>query len=217
MATAAARGHALRRGVRLEVITVAWMVAEAVLAIGAGIVARSVLLTAFGFDSVIELLSGVVLLRRLAFEARGQSPERIESMERVTARVSGVLLVLLCVYVVVSSGAGLVAGVKPQGSALGIAVAAAALVVMPLLAVAKSRANRLVGSASLRADIAETITCAYMAAVTLAGIALGSWLGLWWLQYLAAIALLIWLVPETREALEAARGGHVEPDHHSTG
>jgi len=48
----------VRAGVRLEVVTVAWMAVEAVLAIGAGIVARSVLLTAFGFDSVIELLSG---------------------------------------------------------------------------------------------------------------------------------------------------------------
>ena len=85
---------------------------------------------------------------------------------------------------------------------LGIAVAAAALVVMPLLALAKSRANLIIDSPSLRADIAETITCAYMAAVTLAGIALSALLGIWWLQYVAAIALLIWLVPETREALD---------------
>jgi divalent metal cation (Fe/Co/Zn/Cd) transporter len=210
VAVAPTRGAAIQRGVRLEVVTVVWMIAEAVFAIGAGVVARSVLLTAFGFDSVIELLSGIVLLRRLSFEARGQSPRGIESMERTTARVSGVLLVLLCAYVVVSSGAGLVAGLRPQGSVLGVAVAAAALVVMPLLALAKSRANRQIGSASLRADIAETITCAYMAAVTLAGIALSSWLGLWWIQYVAALALLVWLIPETREALEAARGGSHE-------
>jgi divalent metal cation (Fe/Co/Zn/Cd) transporter len=201
--------------VRLEVTTVAWMIAEAMLAISAGIMARSVLLTAFGFDSVIEVLSGVVLLRRLTFEARGGSSDRIESMERSTARVSGILLVALCIYVIVSSGAGLVAGLKPAVSVLGIAVAVAALVVMPLLALAKSRANRHIGSASLRADIAETITCAYMAAVTLAGIALSSWLGIWWLQYVAAIALLIWLVPEAREALEAAAGEHVDHEHHS--
>ncbi len=65
------RASALRRGVRLEVLTVIWMAAEAALAIGAGIAARSVLLTAFGFDSVVELLSGIVLLRRLGLEARG--------------------------------------------------------------------------------------------------------------------------------------------------
>jgi divalent metal cation (Fe/Co/Zn/Cd) transporter len=183
------------------------MVAEAALAIGAGVAARSVLLTAFGFDSVIELLSGIVVWRRLNFEARGRSQDGVERMERTTARISAVLLILLCAYVVVTSLGGLLVRLKPEGSVLGIAVAAAALVVMPLLALAKTRANRDIGSASLRADIAETITCAYMAAVTLAGIALSSLLGVWWLQYVAAIALLIWLVPETREALEAATGG----------
>ncbi len=202
MATATARVAAVQQGVRLEVFTVSWMVAEAALAIGAGIAARSVLLTAFGFDSVIELLSGIILLRRLKFESSGRSQAGIERMELTTARISGVLLVLLCVYIVVTSVGGMVLGFKPESSVLGIAVAAAALVVMPLLALAKSSANRLVNSASLRADIAETITCAYMAAVTLAGIALSALLGIWWLQYVAAIALLIWLVPETREALD---------------
>lgn len=210
MATAATRAVAVQRGVRLEVATVVWMVAEAVLAIGAGIAARSVLLTAFGFDSVIELLSGIVLFRRLNFEASGRSQAGIERLERTTVRISGVLLVLLCLFVVVTSVGGLVFGLRPEASGLGIAVAAAALVVMPLLALAKSRANRLIDSASLRADIAETVTCAYLAAVTLAGIALSSLLGIWWLQYIAAFALLIWLVPETREALNAATDSRME-------
>jgi len=157
LANATTRGAAVRRGVRLEVVTVVWMVAEAVLAIGAGIAARSVLLTAFGFDSVIELLSGIVLLRRLNFEANGRSQDGIERMERTTARISAALLILLCVYVVVTSVGGLLLGLKPEGSVLGIAVAAAALVVMPLLAWAKSRANRLIGSASLRLSTSSTV------------------------------------------------------------
>lgn len=210
MATAAARGAAIERGIRLEVVTIAWMIAEALLAIGAGIAARSVLLTAFGFDSVVELLSGIVLWRRLKFEAQGRSRDGIERMERTAARISGVLLILLCAYIVATSLGGLLLGLKPEGSILGIAVSGAALVVMPLLALAKRRANREIGSASLRADIAETITCAYLAAITLVGIALSSLLGFWWLQYVAAVALLIWLVPETREALEAAAGGRHE-------
>jgi divalent metal cation (Fe/Co/Zn/Cd) transporter len=210
VATTAARGAAIERGIRLEVVTIAWMIAEALLAIGAGIAARSVLLTAFGFDSVVELLSGIVLWRRLKFEAQGRSRDGIERMERTAARISGVLLILLCAYIVATSLGGLLLGLKPEGSILGIAVSGAALVVMPLLALAKRRANREIGSASLRADIAETITCAYLAAITLVGIALSSLLGFWWLQYVAAVALLIWLVPETREALEAAAGGRHE-------
>lgn len=206
----AERAAALRWGVRLEILTVAWMAAEAALAIGAGIAARSVLLTAFGFDSVVELLSGAILLRRLGLEARGASAGSAERIELATARISAVLLVLLCVYVVATSIAGLAVGIKPESSIVGIAVAAVAVVAMPLLALAKARANRSIASASLRADIAETVTCAYMAGVTLAGVVLSAWLGLWWIQYLAALALLIWLVPETREAVEAARAGHKE-------
>jgi divalent metal cation (Fe/Co/Zn/Cd) transporter len=75
---------------------------------------------------------------------------------------------------------------------------------MPVLAYAKRRVNRILDSASLRADIAETVSCAYLAAVTLAGLGLSILFGWWWAQYVAAFALLIWLVPETREAIEAA-------------
>ena len=202
------RSAAVALGIRLEVVTVVWMTAEAAIALIAGLLARSVLLAAFGFDSVIELLSGLVLLWRLSAESRGGEIERIERAEHLTARVSAVLLIALCAFVVVSSAVGLFAGIKPEGSLLGIGVAAVAVVAMPALAFGKSRANRLIASAALRADIAETVTCAYMAGVTLLGVALSMALGLWWVQYLFALALLIWLVPETREAFEGAYTAH---------
>jgi divalent metal cation (Fe/Co/Zn/Cd) transporter len=200
------RQQAVRVGVRLELVTVAWMAAEALLAIGAGIVARSVLLTAFGFDSVIELISGGVLLWRLSSEARGASSERMESVERIATRISAVLLVLLCAYVVVVGVGGLLARLQPEGSPLGVAVAAAAVLFMPLLAWRKRRANLAIGSAALRADIAETITCAYLAAATLVGAGLNLIAGWWWAEYAAAILLLVFIAMETKEAIESARG-----------
>jgi len=202
------RPAAIALGIRLEVLTVIWMAVEAGVALAAAVMAGSVLLAAFGFDSVVELMSGIVLLWRLSAEAKGAGTERVERLELLTARISAALLILLCLFVAISSVAGLAAGFKPSDSPLGLAVAAVAVVAMPLLALAKARANRSIGSASLRADIAETVTCAYLAGVTLAGVALSLAFGLWWIQYLCAIALLIWLVPETREALEASRGSH---------
>ncbi len=196
---------AMRTGVRLEVFTIVWMAAEAVLAIGAGIAARSVLLTAFGFDSVIELLSGVTLLWWLSAEARGSGTAHIEGMERRATQISAALLVLLCVYLVLTGVGGLVLRLHPEGSLLGVAVSAAAVVVMPLLAWRKRRVNLTIDSPALRADIAETLTCAYMAAATLAGTALNLLAGWWWAEYVAALALLIFIVMETREAIEAAR------------
>jgi divalent metal cation (Fe/Co/Zn/Cd) transporter len=201
------RRAAVRLGVRLELITVVWMAVEAVVAIGAGIAARSVLLTAFGFDSVIELISGGTLLWRLSSETRGATSERIEAVERRATWISAVLLGLLCIYLIGVGLAGLLARLRPEGSALGVGVAAAAVVVMPLLAWRKRRANVVIGSSALRADIAETITCAYMAAATLAGTALNLIAGLWWAEYAAALVLLIFIGMETKEAIESALNG----------
>src|SRR6184192_2130790 len=94
-----ARSEALSRGVRLEVVTIAWMLVEAAAALGAGIAARSVLLTAFGVDSVVELLSGIVLYRRLSGESNRATSIDVEQLENLATRISAVLLVLLCTYV----------------------------------------------------------------------------------------------------------------------
>jgi divalent metal cation (Fe/Co/Zn/Cd) transporter len=200
------RPGAVRAGIRLETLTIGWMAAEAALAIAAGIIARSVLLTAFGFDSVIELVSGGTLLWRLQSEARGLGTARLERIEHRATVISAALLVLLSAYLVLVGLGGLLARVHPEGSALGVAVAAAAALVMPVLAWRKRRVNAVIDSAALRADITETITCAYMAVATLAGAGLNLLFGLWWAEYAAALGLLVFIVIETREALEAARG-----------
>src|SRR5581483_3130505 len=129
-----ARTLDLRAGVRVEQVTVAWMVVEAVLSISAGLAAGSLLLTAFGLDSVIELVTGGALLWRLVAEARGGGLERAERAENRAAWVTGVALGLLCVYVVTSAALGLLGQREPETSYVGIAVAVAALVGMPVLA-----------------------------------------------------------------------------------
>src|SRR5262245_57363981 len=107
MMAGAARSTALRRGVRLEVATVVWMTIEAVLAIAAGVAARSALLTAFGADSVIELVSGVTLLWRLRIEERGGGDSLLGRIEKRATRISAALLLLLCTYVALTSVGGL--------------------------------------------------------------------------------------------------------------
>jgi divalent metal cation (Fe/Co/Zn/Cd) transporter len=205
LATPDNRQADLRSGVHIEVFTIVWMAVEAAIAIGAGVIARSVLLTAFGVDSVIELLSGSVLLWRLSVEAGGDTSERVRQTERRAIRISAVLLVLLCLYVVVTSALGLLTTSRPESSVGGLAVAVAALVIMPILARRKRRLADRLDSAALRADAAETVTCAYMAAAVLVGLVLSALLHWWWADYAAALGLLIWLVPETREAVGEAR------------
>ncbi len=138
------RPEALRRGVRLEIFTIGWMVIEAAIAIGAGIAARSMLLTAFGLDSAIELISGAVLFWRLSAEARSADVGRVEVVERRAIRVSAVLLLLLSLYVLTTSIAGLLTKLEPRDSWAGLGISAAAVLVMPLLAWQKQRANEAI-------------------------------------------------------------------------
>jgi divalent metal cation (Fe/Co/Zn/Cd) transporter len=195
-------------GVRVEALSIGWMIVEGAIGIGAGLIAHSVLLSAFGLDSVIELVTGATLFWRLLAEARGAALEQVERMERRAAWIVGLSLVLLCVYVVATSLLALVAGVHAQESPVGITLALCALVIMPLLARRKRRIARMLNSAALRGDAACSITCAYMAATLLAGLVLNAVFGWWWADSLMALALLWWLVPEAREALDGARAGH---------
>ena len=200
------RFTALRSGIRLEAITVVWMTLEGMLAIGSGVIAGSILLIAFGLDSVIELISGILLLWRLSAEAQSNAIERIENAERRATWLSALLLVLLCLYVAITIVVGLVWRIEPESSLPGILVSLGALIIMPVLAHLKRGVNTHLNSAALRADIAESVTCAYMAGTVLGGLALNVAFGWWWAEYVAAAGFLYWLIGETREAFEAARG-----------
>src|SRR5260221_9335132 len=93
------RATNVQQGIRIEVFTVLWMVVEAVVSIGAGILAGSALLTAFGIDSLIELISGGVLLWRLLVESNGGDHEQVEGTEHRATWIVAVGLALLCLYV----------------------------------------------------------------------------------------------------------------------
>jgi len=193
--------------VRIEAITVVWMTVEAAVAIGAGVAAHSALLVAFGLDSVLELVTGAALLWRLWTEQRGAALARVERAERIAAWITGVGLTLLCVYIVGVALLDLVTRAEASPSVAGLALAAAAVVGMPILAWRKRVIARQLNSAALRGDAACSLTCAYMAGALLVGLALHMLLGWWWVESVALLAFLYWLIPEAREALEGARAG----------
>ncbi len=201
------RQQALQAGIQVEILTCGWMILEAAVALVAGWAAHSLLLTAFGLDSVIELVTGGALLWRLTVEAHAGTTARVAWAERRATWITGGSLVGLCVYVALSAGAGLVLHQQAETSWLGISLALAALGIMPLLAWRKRQIAAQIDSAALRGDAACSITCAYMSATMLVGLGLTALGGWWWADSLAALALLVWLVPEARHALAAARAG----------
>jgi divalent metal cation (Fe/Co/Zn/Cd) transporter len=162
---------------RIEQITVAWMAVEAAISIGAGFVTHSLLLVAFGLDSVIELITGVILLWRLSVQARGASIARVEEAERRSAWVVAFALIALCLYIVGSVGIGLHVRERPDSSLVGLGVAAVAVIGMPLLARRKRQPAAQLDSAALRGNAACSMTCAAVAATLFAGLALNALLG----------------------------------------
>jgi divalent metal cation (Fe/Co/Zn/Cd) transporter len=197
---------AIRTGIRVEWLTVGWMIVEAVVSIGAGIAAGSIALIAFGVDSVIELMSAGTLLWRLRLEgAGGVPPARIERAERQASRIVGGGLLLLAAYVISVSGYDLWTRAAPERSLPGIALAAAALLVMPALIRTKRRIAAAIDSPALRGDAACGVVCVYMAATLLTGLLLRAAFGWWWADPVAALGIVYFIVREGREALTAER------------
>jgi divalent metal cation (Fe/Co/Zn/Cd) transporter len=168
--------------------------------------ADSIALIGFGLDSVIELVAAAALLWRLSREWRGADPEALEAAERRVHRIVGITFMALAAYVAIQGAWTLRFQQAPQESALGIGLAVASLVIMPLAAWGKLRAARHVGSAALRAEARETLACAYLSGVLLLGLAANAALGWWWMDPLAALAMVPWLVKEGQEAFGHREG-----------
>jgi divalent metal cation (Fe/Co/Zn/Cd) transporter len=199
----------LRIGRRLVGATMAYNGVEAVLAVGAGVAARSIALVGFGLDSVIELAAASVLFWRLGLEARRVPPEVVERGERRVLRFVGGTFLALALYVVAQAGWMLWRRAAPEESPFGIALALVSLVVMPLVAWGKLRAAREVGSRALRAEAKETLACSYLSAALLAGLAANAALGWWWADPVAALLMVPWLV---REGIEGLTGDPCDDD-----
>ncbi|MGA3151823.1 MAG: cation transporter [Streptosporangiaceae bacterium] len=181
-----------RRGFGLEYASMAWMVIEAGVAVTAGVLNSSLALVGFGLDSVIELVSAAVVVWQL----RGDAEER----ETRATRLIGVTFFALAAYLAAESIRDLVSQARPEPSAAGIAITAAALLVMPGLALAKRRTGQALGNRTLIADAAETAFCACTSAAALLGLGLSAGLGWWWADPAAALVIAALAVREGSEA-----------------
>lgn len=189
----------VRRGVTLEILTLLWMTVEAGVAVAAGVAAGSVALLAFGIDSVIEFVAALVVLRTFRAEQTGGADRRAEQR---TLRLIGVTFFLLAAYIIADAGYTLTSASRPDSSAAGVVVSAAALMVMPILSALKRSTGAALGSQMLLGDAAESMFCAYLSATVLIGLILNAALGWWWADPVAALAVVPLVVKEGLEAFE---------------
>jgi divalent metal cation (Fe/Co/Zn/Cd) transporter len=181
-----------RRARRLAWATIIWNVIEAIVAIAAGAAARSVALVGFGLDSTVEVLSALVIVWQLGSVG--------EDRERRALRLIAVSFFALALYVATQAIVDLSSRAEPDSSPVGIGLAIASLIVMPILAGAKRRTGRAMGSSAIVADSNQTKLCAYLSAILLGGLLLNATVGWWWADPLAALAIAVLAVNEGRQA-----------------
>lgn len=183
----------------LEWLTVAWLVIEIAVALASAVATGSLLLFAFGIDSVIELASAAVLIRRLSVELR-HGHEFSEAAEHLASRIGGALLLGLAAYVVVSAGWSLWTHQGAEFSLPGLVLCVLTIPIMRTLARRKIAVADKLGSRALRADAMESITCGWLSLAVVVGLAAQFLFRAWWIDPVASLAIVWLLVKEGREA-----------------
>ena len=194
------RARVVRRGRYLEYFTIGYNSLEGLIAVAAGLLAGSIALVGFGFDSLIEVTSGALLLWRLHADVDEVKRERVEA---ISLRLVGVCFIVLALYVIQNSIWSLLKREAPDESLVGIILAAVSLVIMPLLVRSKRRVARSINSGALMADSKQTELCTYLSAILLGGLLLNALLGWWWADPVAALIMVPIIA---KEGIEALRG-----------
>jgi divalent metal cation (Fe/Co/Zn/Cd) transporter len=180
------------RIVWLQAVTIVWMLVECGVALYAAAMARSPALLAFGSDSLIELASASMVLLQFV--------PAVRISERKAGRGAAVLLYLLAAAVTAIAAASLIRGYRPETTFTGVAITIAALIVMPMLSTLKRREARRSGNAALAADAVQSATCAYLALTALAGVLINALWHVSWIDPVAALVAVPFLVQEGRSA-----------------
>jgi divalent metal cation (Fe/Co/Zn/Cd) transporter len=191
----------VRTGKRLQYFSIGWNSLEAVVAIVSGLIAGSISLLGFGFDSLIEVTSASAVLWRMHLD----DPERREHAERVSLRIVGCCFLALAAYLGADSIKAIYQRERPQHSIAGVALAVVSLIVMPLLSSSKRRVGKQLSSRAMQADATQTEFCTYLSAILLFGLA-ANWVLSWsWADPAAALMMVPLIAREGVEGVRAKR------------
>lgn len=192
------RAAMLKGALKLEYVTVGWNVVEAVVAVGAGLAANSVALVGFGIDSVVESVSGGILIWRLRAEKIGMDTGELERLDRSAHKLVAGSLFALAAYVTVDALRALWVQDRPEASVVGIGLTGVSMLVMAWLARAKRRAAALLESRAMEADAFQTSACWWLSVFALAGVGLNAAFGWWWADPVAALGMVAFILKEAR-------------------
>ena len=199
----AVRDRNLSQAIWWCALSVAWATFVGVTALIAGFAAGAIALVGFGADSITDGSASAVLVWRFRHE-RSASGD-LDLVELRAARAVGGVLVVIGAYVGVSAVAALAGHSVPVRSTVGVVLTAASILVLPVLARAKLRLARLLGSPALRGDGVLSLAGAALAAVALASLALNAAFGWWWSDAVAALVIAVVLLREGGRVLASSQ------------
>jgi len=176
-----------------------WNVFEATIAIWAALIAGSVALLAFGFDSIIELFAGAVMIWRFWKEKKDNEG----TTEKKALRLIGLTFFLLTAFILFQSIATLLGYFsQPQESTAGILITIFSAILMTALFFYKNRIAKQIGSRALRAEAYQSLVCDLQDLIVLVGLSLNAFFSWWWADPIMALALVPFLIKEGLEAFE---------------
>ena len=189
------KAELVKRGLLLEYFTVGYNVIEAMLSILFGSMAKSIALVGFGLDSIIESLSGLVLIWRLRQHGKITAEEE-ERIERKALRFVALTFFILGIYILFQSLKKLILSEQPDPSLPGIIIALASLLIMPVLSLLKYRTGSRMKSAALMADAKETLACSFLSVALLLGLGMNYLWGWWFADAIAGLVIVVFLFRE---------------------
>lgn len=195
----------LQRGLFVEYASLAWMTVECVVAIYSGMAAWSLALLAFGGDSLVELMSSFAVVEHLRTSLRGRSSSTAHVETKRVEWVTTLLLLSLIPVIGLAAVYSFLSGIKPESSLLGIAVAIAAVVIMPVLWFEKKRIGIAADCLPLTIDAVESATCFWMSTALLSGLAINYVWRISWIDYLATFVILVFVAREAGESISEVR------------
>jgi len=184
-----------KKGLRLEYFTVGYNILEAIASIVFGSIANSIALIGFGLDSIIESLSGLVLIWRLSQHGK-LSAEAEERLERRATRLVAITFFILGLYILFESGKKLLLREIPEPSLPGIVIGVVSLIAMPLLAWQKYKTGKEINSRALVADSKETLACVFLSVALLLGLGANYLFGFWQADPIVGLIIAAFLFRE---------------------
>ena len=200
-----------RKGLFLEYLTVVYNVLEAIASIVLGGIASSIALIGFGLDSIIESLSGIVLIWRLRQHGKRSDVDE-ERIERRAVRFVAITFFILGSYVLVESIRKLVLNEAPEASLPGIIIALVSLIAMPLLSWQKYRTGKQIKSRALIADSKETLACAFLSMALLVGLGANYLFDFWQADPIVGLIIVLFLFWEGWEGWKESSEEEIEAD-----